>query len=214
MVLVMVRRAAAMWCAAALWCAAAMRCAAAMWCAAALWRAAAVWRVAAAWRCVIVRCWPAVHFTAARSAVHFTAVHFAAMRSAVHFTAVHFAAMRPAVHFTAVRSAVAIVEAVSIMSMLGLIAAASAVSASMAMIEEAMFAPAVTIAPAGPGAHAQEDAVVEIIRPVIARRGTAIRWIFVIAPMTIDGRFADFNDNLRANLWHKGQARKQCRRAE
>jgi hypothetical protein len=112
-----------------------------------------------------------------------------------------------------VRTAVAIVVAVGIMTMLGLIAAASVVIASMAMIEEAMLAPAVTITPAGPWTHAQEYAVIEVIRPVIALGSAAVRPSFVVAPMA-NGWFADFNDNLRANLWRQGQARKQCCRAK
>jgi len=118
----------------------------------------------------------------------------------------------PAMHF-AVRSAVAIVVAVSKVSMLGLIAAAAVIEASMSMVEVAMLAPAVGIAPAGPGAHAQEDAVVEEIRPVKALGRAAVWRSFIIAPLANRG-FADFNDNLRANLWHHGQARKQCCRAE
>ena len=132
------------------------------------------------------------------------------MRCIMVWSAMHFFMM----HFAAVRSAVAIIVAVSIMAMLGLIAAATVVLASMAMIEVAMFAPAVTITPAGPWAHAQEDAVVEVIRPVKAPGGASIGRFFVVAPMTSDWWFADFNDNLRANLWHKCQARKQCCRAE
>jgi len=158
-----------------------------------------MWRVMM--RCIMV--W---------SAMHFFMMHFAAVRSATHFFMMHFAA---------VRSAVAIIVAVGIMTMLGLIAAASVIPASMAMIEVAMFAPAVTITPAGPGTHAQEDAVVEVILPVKAPGSAAIGWFFVIAPMTIDGWFADFDDwsadldgNLRTSRWRQGQARKQSCRAE
>jgi hypothetical protein len=104
--------------------------------------------------------------------------------------------------------------------MLGLIAAAAAIAASMAMIEVAMFAPAVTIAPAGPWAHAQEDAVVEVILPVKAPGSASVRPSFVVAPLA-NGWFADFDawnadldGNLRASRWRHGQARKQCCRAE
>ena len=107
----------------------------------------------------------------------------------------------------------AIIVAVEIMPMLGLIAAASVIAASMAMIEVAMAAPAVTITPASPWTHAQEDAVVEVIRPVKAPRRASVGWSFVVAPVT-NRWFAYFNGNLRANLWHYGQARKQCCRAE
>jgi len=115
----------------------------------------------------------------------------------------------PAAHFAAVRSAVAIVVAVNIMAMLGFIATATVILASVAMINEAMLAPAVTITPAGPWTHAQKDTVVKVIRPVIALGGAAVRPNFVVAPMA-NGWFADFNGNLRANLWRYGQARKQC----
>jgi hypothetical protein len=101
---------------------------------------------------------------------------------------------------------VTIVVAVGIMAMLGLIAATAVVAASMAMIEVAMAAPAVTITPAGPWAHTQEDAVEEVIRPVKARGGAAVGCGFVIAPLA-DGWFADFDGNLRANRWHNSQAR-------
>jgi hypothetical protein len=119
----------------------------------------------------------------------------------------------PFVMFFAVMLAVAIIVAVVIMAMLGLIAAASVVAASMAMIEVAMLAPAVGISPAGPWAHAQEDAVVEVIRPVKTLGRAAVRRGFVIAPLA-DGWFADFDSNLRANRWRQGQARKQCCHAE
>jgi hypothetical protein len=120
------------------------------------------------------------------------------------FTAMHYAAVRPAV---------AIIVAVSKMSVLGLIAAPSMIVASMAMIDEAMFAPAVGVAPAGPRAHAQEDAVIEVIRPIEALGRAAVRPSLVIAPVA-NGWLADFDGNLRANLWRYGQARKQCCRAE
>ena len=149
-----------------------------------------------------------MRFAAVRSTMRFAAVRstmcFAAMRSTMRFAAMHFAAVRPAV---------AIVVAVSIMTTPGLIAAPSVVAASMAMIEVAMFAPAVAITPAGPWTRAQEDAVVEVIRPVKALGRAAVGCGFVVAPLA-DRWFADFNSNLRANLWRQGQARKQCCRAE
>lgn len=123
---------------------------------------------------------------------------------------VMFAGM-PFVMFTRM----AIVVAVSVMAMLGLPAAASVVAAS-AIVMEAIFAPAVGIAPAGPGTHAQENAVVEVRRPVKSFGRAAVGRCFVIAPLA-DGWFAYFNSNLRVSLWrwcHQGQARKQCCRAE
>ena len=120
------------------------------------------------------------------------------------------------VHFAAVRSAVAIVVAVRVMPVFRIISAATVIVSSVAMIEVAMFAPSVGIAPAGPWAHAQEDAVVEVIRPVKALGRASVRPSFVVAELA-NGWFADFNDNLRVSLWrwcHQGQARKQCCRAE
>jgi hypothetical protein len=76
------------------------------------------------------------------------------------------------------------------MTVFGLIAAATAV-ASATTISEAMAAPAVAIAPAGPGANAQEDAVVEVPRPVIAIGRAAIGRIFVIAILANRGRTAE-----------------------
>jgi len=111
------------------------------------------------------------------------------------------------------RSVATIVGAVDVMTMLGLIAAASMIVASMAMIDVAMFAPAVGVAPAGPWAHAQEDAVVEVIRSVKALGGAAVGCGFVIAPLT-NGWNTNFDGNLRANHWRQGQARKQCCRTE
>ena len=119
------------------------------------------------------------------------------------FAVVHFAAML----FT-MRPAVAIIVAVGKMTMLGLITAASVVAAS-AIVMETTLAPAVGVSPAGPGAHAQEDAVVEVRRPIKALGRAAVRWGFIIAPLA-DGWFADFDGNLRANRWRQGQARKQC----
>jgi hypothetical protein len=76
------------------------------------------------------------------------------------------------------------------MTVFGLIAAAAAVAAS-ATISEAMAAPAVAIAPAGPGTNTQEDAVVEVPRPVIAIGRAAIGRIFVIAILASRRRAAD-----------------------
>jgi hypothetical protein len=104
--------------------------------------------------------------------------------------------------------------AVAIMTtMIGIPAAAAVIAASMAVIEVAMAAPAVLVAPAGPRTHAQEDAVEEVIRPVKARGCAAVRRIVVVAPLT-DGWNADANDNLRASRWRQGQTREQCCRNE
>jgi hypothetical protein len=58
-------------------------------------------------------------------------------------------------------------------------AAAAIVSATA--VTEPMAAPAVAITPAGPWAHAQEDAVVEISRPVKAIGCAGVRRIVIIA---------------------------------
>jgi hypothetical protein len=138
------------------------------------------------------------------------------MRCVMVRSAMLFAVM----HLASVRSAVAIVVAVGIMAMLGLIAAAAVIAASMAMIEVAMFAPAVTIPPTGPWAHTQEDAVVEVILPVKSPGSASVWPSFVVAPLA-DWWFADFDGwnayldgNLCASRWRHGQARKQCCRAE
>ena len=62
--------------------------------------------------------------------------------------------------------------------------ATSAVITSTSAIHKAMLAPSVTVAPASPRAHAQEDAVVEISRPIEAARCAGIRRIVVVAPGT------------------------------
>jgi hypothetical protein len=76
------------------------------------------------------------------------------------------------------------------MPVFGLIATAAVVAASAA-ISEAMSAPSVPIAPAGPGTHAQEDAVVEVPRAVKAIGCAAIGLIFVIAIFANRRRAAD-----------------------
>ena len=84
---------------------------------------------------------------------------------------------------TAVAISVIATAAVRPMTVFGLIAAATAV-ASATTISEA-------IAPAGPGANAQEDAVVEVPRAVKARGRAAIGRIFVIAILANRGRTAE-----------------------
>ncbi len=78
--------------------------------------------------------------------------------------------------------------------------AAAATIASAATVTEAMAAPAVAIAPAGPWAHAQEDAVVEVPRTVKANGRAGVRCIVVVAVRT-DGLNADVNHNLRSDRW-------------
>ena len=83
---------------------------------------------------------------------------------------------------------------------------AVAVIASAPLTGEAMGAPSVTIAPSGPRSHAQEDAIVEIARPVKAHGGAAVGSIVVIA-VGAYGLNADANDNLRMSRWRDGQSK-------
>jgi hypothetical protein len=116
------------------------------------------------------------------------------------------AAVRSAMPF-AMRSAVAF-AAVGIVAMIGLIAAAAVVAAS-AGLDEAMFAPAVPVAPAGPGTHAQEDAVVKISWPVKAHGRAAVGRSFVIA-VGANRWNADFDCNLSFSRWRQDQSREKC----
>jgi hypothetical protein len=75
--------------------------------------------------------------------------------------------------------------------------------------DKAMAAPTVVISPAGPWTHAQEDAVVEVARPIITHRGAGIRCIAVVAVRT-DRWWTPYADgNLRIRFWRQGQGRKQ-----
>jgi hypothetical protein len=87
-------------------------------------------------------------------------------------------------------------------------AAAAAIAAATA-VGEAMTAPAVAIAPASPWAHAQEDAVVEVPRPIEAHGRAGVGRIVVVAVPT-DRLNANTDDDLRASRWRQGQAREQC----
>jgi hypothetical protein len=75
--------------------------------------------------------------------------------------------------------------------------------------DKAMPAPTVVITPAGPWAHAQEDAVVEVARPVITNGGAGIRCIAVVAVRTDGWRTTYGDGNLRIRFWRQGQGRKQ-----
>jgi hypothetical protein len=90
--------------------------------------------------------------------------------------------------------------------MLGLIAS-TAVVASAASIPEAMAAPAVAITPTGPGAYAQEDAIVEEPRTVKAVGCALVGWIFIVAVRANRRRTADVNAdyNSRVSRWRQSQ---------
>jgi hypothetical protein len=98
--------------------------------------------------------------------------------------------------------------AASIMTAIGHGAAAATI-ASATTVTEAMAAPAVAIAPASPWAHAQEDSVVEVSRPVKTHWRAGVGLIVVIA-VRANRWYADVDDDLRASRWRHGQARKQC----
>jgi hypothetical protein len=90
------------------------------------------------------------------------------------------------------------------------VSTAGNVPASSSAIE-AMFTPAVAVAPVRPGAHAQEDAVIEIARPIEAARRAAVRCIVVIAIGT-DRLNAYADRNLCAGGWRQDQGDEQsCR---
>jgi hypothetical protein len=76
-----------------------------------------------------------------------------------------------------------------------------------------MATPAMAIAPAGPRAHAQEDAAVKVSRTVKSIGRAGVRGIVVITVLT-NGWNADVDHDLRLNCWRQGQARQQCCRSE
>jgi hypothetical protein len=93
--------------------------------------------------------------------------------------------------------------------------ARTAMIAASAFTAEAMPAPAMAIAPAAPRAHAQEDAVVEVSRPVITHGRALVRRVAVVTVRT-DGLNADIDVDLRASRRRQGQAHSndQCCCAE
>jgi hypothetical protein len=105
--------------------------------------------------------------------------------------------------FSMMVAVAAVVIAMRVMTVFGLPAAASVVAAT-AFTVEAIFAPAVSITPAGPGTHAEEDAVVKVPRPIESIGRASVGWSFVIAPLT-DGWDADFDGNLSFRGWHNSQ---------
>jgi hypothetical protein len=84
----------------------------------------------------------------------------------------------------------------------------STVIASSAIAMEAMVSPAVAIAPTGPWAHAHEDAVVEITRPVISHWSARV-WLIAVVTVRTDGLNTDVHRNLRTSRWRKSQTAKQ-----
>ena len=80
---------------------------------------------------------------------------------------------------------------------------------SPTLVHKAVTAPAVAVAPSAPWAHAQEDAVVEVARPVIAVGRAGVRRIAVVA-IGAGWLNADINHELRLSCRRDGQARDQC----
>jgi hypothetical protein len=99
------------------------------------------------------------------------------------------------------------VVSVGVRCVIGRITAPTVVSASTA-VDEAIAAPTVAIAPAGPWAHAQEDAVVEIARPIEADRRATI-WRIVVIAVGANGLNTDADDYLRVGPGRKSRGREQ-----
>src|ERR1019366_2737568 len=97
-------------------------------------------------------------------------------------------------------------------SSIGRETAAAAITAA-AITLKAMTAPAVSIAPAGPWAHAEEDAVIEIARTVKAHRGTGVGLIVVIS-VGAGWLDPDIDNDLCLQHRCQCQTREQGRRTE
>jgi hypothetical protein len=92
---------------------------------------------------------------------------------------------------------------------------ASATIASATTFDEAMSAPTMAIAPAGPRTHAEEDAVVEVAWAVKAIGRAGVWRVVVIAVLANRlNATADADDNLRLCCRRKGKPCEQCCGAE
>jgi hypothetical protein len=69
-------------------------------------------------------------------------------------------------------------------------------------VDEAMTAPAVSVAPVGPWTYAEEDAVIEVARPVETDGGAGVGWVFVVAVTANRRRTADTDHDLRIARRH------------
>jgi len=95
-------------------------------------------------------------------------------------------------------------------AVIGGISAAPTIT-SATTFDEAMSAQAVAIAPAGPWAHAEEDAVVEVPWAVKAVGRAGVRRVVVVAVLANGlNTNADADDDLRLCCRREGQAREQC----
>jgi hypothetical protein len=84
-------------------------------------------------------------------------------------------------------------------SMVCCISAPAGISSSTS-VAEAVAAPAVAIAPTRPRAHAEEDTVIEVARPVEADRRATV-WRIVIVAIGTDRWNAYVDGNLRMRDW-------------
>ena len=102
------------------------------------------------------------------------------------------------------------VIAAGITAMIGCIAAAAAIASTTA-VDEPMPTPPMTITPAGPWAHSQEDPVIEVSRPVKAIGRAGIRRIVVVAVLAnwLNAN-AYANHNLRLCRRRQGHPCEQC----
>src|SRR5579863_8799161 len=85
----------------------------------------------------------------------------------------------------------------------------SAVVVTAAFVHKSVTAPSVAVAPTTPGAHTQEDAVVEVSRPVITVGRAGVRRIAVVT-IRADWLDSDVNNELSLSRRRNGQARDQC----
>jgi hypothetical protein len=77
---------------------------------------------------------------------------------------------------------------------------------------EAMAAPAVCISPVGPGAYAEEDAIVEVAIAVVAVGGAGVWSVVIVAPLA-DRRGTteiDAYADLGVGLWHECHCHADC----
>src|SRR5271170_6625996 len=77
---------------------------------------------------------------------------------------------------------------------------------------EAMVPPAVVIAPACPRADTEEDAIIEIARP-IKTTGSAAVWCIIVVAVGTNRRIYAYG-NLCVQSWHEGRGCEQGRRTD
>jgi hypothetical protein len=139
----------------------------------------------------------AVSFPTTRRGGVRSGVGLAVMRGSVRLAVMRWSGVRLAVMRAGVMGAG-----------ISVIPAKATVISSAPGSDKAMPAPTVVVTPTGPRAHAQEDSVVEITRPVITHRGAGIRCIAVVTVRTNGWRTTYGDGNLRIRFWRQGQGRK------